>query len=409
MKKLKIRQVAFVGIMAALVYVTSAFLQINIPTAIGSTRLHMGNVMCLLSGLLLGPLSGGLAAGDQTFINCHTTGDVKVVAGREGRAHDQYRVGGIAGGWADGKTNVCTLVNCSYTGKISGANADGSVANPLDYAGYVGRGYTLNGCQGSKVVIDGVEYVQAFNTAADAGVYYVYVNGELIINSAAALKVVADKVNNGTNYFAGETIKLGADIDLNNVEWTPIGSAYKDHGFMGNFDGNGHAIKNLKMTTLPVDADNYVYAGLFGVTEGVDKDNQNYIKNLTIENVTIETEGHIAAAAVAYPYYTALENITVKGNINIKGGDYTAGVLAYTRRCVDAKNIVINGEVGAKYDIYFTLEPMKIWVMADGETPNTTEEPEPEPTPDTYGLMGDFENNNWTTDIALVADGDVTL
>ena len=63
MKKLNIRQVAFVGIMAALVYVTSAFLQINIPTAIGSTRLHMGNVMCLLSGLLLGPLQGGLAAG----------------------------------------------------------------------------------------------------------------------------------------------------------------------------------------------------------------------------------------------------------------------------------------------------------------------------------------------------------
>jgi len=63
MKKFSIRQVAFVGIMAALVYVTSAYLQINIPTANGSTRLHMGNVMCLLSGLLLGPLQGGLAAG----------------------------------------------------------------------------------------------------------------------------------------------------------------------------------------------------------------------------------------------------------------------------------------------------------------------------------------------------------
>lgn len=63
MKKLSIRRTAFIGIMAALVYVTSAFLQIHIPTAIGSTRLHMGNVLCLLSGLLLGPLQGGLAAG----------------------------------------------------------------------------------------------------------------------------------------------------------------------------------------------------------------------------------------------------------------------------------------------------------------------------------------------------------
>lgn len=63
MKKISVKQVCFIGIMAALVYVTSAYLQIPIPTAIGSTRLHMGNVMCLLSGLLLGPAQGGLAAG----------------------------------------------------------------------------------------------------------------------------------------------------------------------------------------------------------------------------------------------------------------------------------------------------------------------------------------------------------
>lgn len=63
MKKITVKQCAFVGVMAALVYAASAYLQIPIPTAIGSTRLHMGNVMCLLSGLLLGPVSGGLAAG----------------------------------------------------------------------------------------------------------------------------------------------------------------------------------------------------------------------------------------------------------------------------------------------------------------------------------------------------------
>ena len=283
----------------------------------------------------------GLAAGDQTFTNCKTTGNISVVAGREGRAHDHYRVGGIAGGWADGAKNVCTLTGCSYTGKLTGKNSDGSEVDAFDYAGYVGRGYTLNGCAGSKVVIDGVEYVQVYNTAADAGIYYV--NGEYTVASAANLKLVADKVNTGVDYFEGTTIKLGADIDLKNVEWTPIGSAAKDHGFMGNFEGNGKTIKNLKMTTLPLDADGYVYAGLFGVTEGTDAKNQNYIKNLVIENVEIATEGHIAAAAIAYPYYTVVENVTVKGDINIKGGNYTSGVLAYTRRCVDAKDLTIAG------------------------------------------------------------------
>lgn len=63
MKNMAIRQITMIGSMAAAVYVASAFLQIPIPTAIGSTRLHMGNVMCLLSGMLLGPVSGGLASG----------------------------------------------------------------------------------------------------------------------------------------------------------------------------------------------------------------------------------------------------------------------------------------------------------------------------------------------------------
>lgn len=68
MNKSSVHRIAAVGILAAMVYVTSAFLQIPIPTAIGSTRLHLGNVMCLLSGMLLGPFYGGLAAGIGSMI-----------------------------------------------------------------------------------------------------------------------------------------------------------------------------------------------------------------------------------------------------------------------------------------------------------------------------------------------------
>lgn len=62
-KKITTSEITLIGLMAAMVYVTSKFLQIPIPTAIDETRLHMGNVMCLLSGLLLGPIYGGLSAG----------------------------------------------------------------------------------------------------------------------------------------------------------------------------------------------------------------------------------------------------------------------------------------------------------------------------------------------------------
>ena len=285
----------------------------------------------------------GIARHASSFTNCSSAGDLTLDASHTQlssySANYPYRVGGIAGCWSEGsKTGVLTLTDCSYTGTLTSIDKEGNSPEAFDYAGYVGRGYSLNGCAGSKVSINGVAYVQVYDNAADAGLYYV--NGEYTIASAANLKVFANKVNAGEDYFAGKTIKLGADIDLKNVEWTPIGSAVKDHGFMGNFDGNGKTIKNLKMTTLPLDADGYAYAGLFGVTEGTETQ-ENYIKDLVIENVTIETAGDIAAAAIAYPYYTTVENVTVKGNINIKGGNYTSGVLAYTRRCVNAKNLAI--------------------------------------------------------------------
>ena len=252
----------------------------------------------------------GLAAGDQLFTNCRTTGDVKITAGREGRAHDQYRVGGIAGGWADGAKNVCTLVNCSYSGEISGKNSDGSVANPLDYAGYVGRGYTLNGCQGSKVVINGVEYVQAFNTAAEAGIYYI--DGALTINSAAQLKIIADMVNNGTNYFEGKTIRLGADIDLNNVEWTPIGNS--SNRFKGTFDGNNHTISNLV-----VEGGSSSDQGLFGFTE------VGEIKNLIVNNAKVSGRLNVGVVA-GTPYTSKYTNIKVIGHVEVNGMAYVGGV-----------------------------------------------------------------------------------
>ena len=58
----KVLKLVLAALMAALVAVFSQ-LQIQIPAIVGVTRFHLGNVMCALSGLLLGPWWGGLAAG----------------------------------------------------------------------------------------------------------------------------------------------------------------------------------------------------------------------------------------------------------------------------------------------------------------------------------------------------------
>ena len=57
------KKIAFAAMMAALTAAGSA-LRITMPLSIaGTTSFHLGNIMCALSGILLGPWFGGLAAG----------------------------------------------------------------------------------------------------------------------------------------------------------------------------------------------------------------------------------------------------------------------------------------------------------------------------------------------------------
>lgn len=101
---------------------------------------------------------------------------------------------------------------------------------------------------------------------------------ELIISTYKDLQDFRDNVNNKTNTF--KTVKLGADIDMNGDDWTPIG--FNDGNgtiktFSGTFDGQGHVISNMKINIT--DTDN-VYLGLFGYSS-------NYINNLILDNPII--------------------------------------------------------------------------------------------------------------------------
>ena len=62
-QRISTRKIVFVALMAALTVAGSA-LRITLPIDIaGTTSFHLGNIMCALSGLLLGPWLGGLASG----------------------------------------------------------------------------------------------------------------------------------------------------------------------------------------------------------------------------------------------------------------------------------------------------------------------------------------------------------
>jgi len=62
-RKISTKQIVLVGLLAALTVVGSG-LRIKVPSAIaGTSAFHLGNIMCALSGILMGPWLGGLAAG----------------------------------------------------------------------------------------------------------------------------------------------------------------------------------------------------------------------------------------------------------------------------------------------------------------------------------------------------------
>ena len=65
-KKFTTRRIALIGVLSAMVF-AATYLHIDIPTALGKTMLHLGNVVCILGGLLFGPLTGGLSASARPF------------------------------------------------------------------------------------------------------------------------------------------------------------------------------------------------------------------------------------------------------------------------------------------------------------------------------------------------------
>lgn len=62
-KKITVYDIALLAVFAALVF-ASNWLSFPIPVAVGDiSRIHLGNVFCLLCGFILGSVFGGLASG----------------------------------------------------------------------------------------------------------------------------------------------------------------------------------------------------------------------------------------------------------------------------------------------------------------------------------------------------------
>lgn len=158
----------------------------------------------------------------------------------------------------------------------------------------------------------GGEYTYTVSLAAakDLG-YTIESNGSYTVTSADGLMNVAELVNGGKTDI---NITLDKNIDLTGKGWTPIGTSF-DNSYKGTFDGGGHTITGLAVTT------NDQFVGLFGYLNRA-----GTVKNVVMEGIQI-TSNHMfgcTGGVVGYSWGT-IENCSVSGSVS--GTDCVGGVV----------------------------------------------------------------------------------
>ena len=158
----------------------------------------------------------------------------------------------------------------------------------------------------------GGEYTYTVSLAAakDLG-YTIESDGSYTVTSADGLMNIAKLVNGGKTDI---NITLDKDIDLTGKEWTPIGTGYSNK-YTGTFDGGGHTIKGLTVTT------NDQFVGLFGSIGYA-----GTVKNVMMEDVQITSNrsSGFAGGVAGYSDGT-IENCSVSGSVS--GTVYVGGVV----------------------------------------------------------------------------------
>lgn len=173
-----------------------------------------------------------------------------------------------------------------------------------------------------------------------------------LITNAEELSYFATSVNNGNSY-EGQYIALIADIDLNGLEWTPIGDY--NNSFKGVFDGLGHTITNTNIqlpSSIPTSVTTY---GFFGSIGG--GGSKTIVKNVQLDNFTINinTSGTTANTQRAKGYNIGIVTGTMFSNSEVKNVIVDEGNItdSYTMTLRNYYSQVFVGGI-AGYAVYST-------------------------------------------------------
>lgn len=127
---------------------------------------------------------------------------------------------------------------------------------------------------------------------------------------------IAQQVNSGAKTFEGETVQVAADIDLENILWSPIGTS-TTVTFKGMFEGVSLTKSGETYPTISnFKIENGDKSGFFGVLC-----NGGKVRNLNFSNVTISGERQLGV--VAGELYGNLETPTIE-NVTVENANITA-------------------------------------------------------------------------------------
>ena len=195
---------------------------------------------------------------------------------------------------------------------------------------------------GDTDIWDGISVAEKFGGGSGTG------NDPILITEATQLKLLADKVNSGTTY-AGVFFKLMVNIDLNNKEWTPIGTNY--NVFKGYVYGNNKQILNMKIMNSNND-----YIGLFGKIE---EGGVSYLKVSGQIKTSKSYVGMICGEACENASFDCIETSgSIEGNRRIGGiiGSNPRYDLVTITNCVNHSEVTgdecVGGIVGGGYANY---------------------------------------------------------
>ncbi|MBQ4641673.1 MAG: hypothetical protein IJB47_03570, partial [Oscillospiraceae bacterium] len=302
---------------------------------------------------------GGIVGMNKgTVKNCYTCN--MILAGYNNR------FGGISGDYSGGKLENCytdysalasseagTTTNCE-----AGVSAERFASGEIAYALGNGWGQTIgtDGCP----VFGGATVYQVANIGCPAQGEYVYSNvneavaaahkytngfcacgeyeeavqnadGYYVIDNAGKLFWFAELVNGGNNTI---NAVLTADIDLENRNWTPIGTQNESVSpnvkvpYMGVFDGQCHVIKNLSIHVTDGRE-----AGLFGRAQDATLLNFGVVDAAVVSD-PVNGTGYRAGIVAGELHRCTVTNVYSAGNLTVTTTHAQAGGIA--GECADS-------------------------------------------------------------------------